>query len=231
MLHVALAELAARPRAADARAASRGSAWIERHRVLQLIAEAERAARLIKAGACPHAAGERLVDQPAVGQEIDGRVGRLDIDRAERAAPVVPHAFQRPLGARRRRGIDGRVAGPALRSRAAPRMKTMSFSCPSSRAIGDLHGRAGVEPGAHAAGQPNAPHGRGIRRRAVAAEKLGAVAGDGARRLAAIDKGDPVGELGAVGVAGEERAADRVQLRHHVHQRLARADSPSTHSQ
>ncbi len=54
----------------------------QRHRVLQLVAEAERAAGLVEARPRPHAAGERLIDQPAVGQEIDGRVGRFDMHRA-----------------------------------------------------------------------------------------------------------------------------------------------------
>ena len=39
-------------------------------------------------------------------------------------------------------------------------------------------------------------------------------------RLAAVDEDDPVGKLGVVGVAREERAADRVELGHHVHERF-----------
>ena len=56
----------------------------QRHRVLQLIAEAERAARLVEAAARPQAAGQRLVEQPAVGQHVERRVGRLDLHGAER---------------------------------------------------------------------------------------------------------------------------------------------------
>ena len=106
-------------------------------------------------------------------------------------------------------------------------MKTISCSCPSSSVDRDLHGGARIESRADAAGQPHAPHGRGIRRRAVAAEELGAVAGHGSVRLAAVDEDDPVGEFRAVGVAGEKRAADRIQLGHHVHERLARAVRPA----
>ncbi len=69
------------------------------HRVLELVAETERAARLIESGAGPHAAGQCLINEPAVGQEIDRRVGRFHIDHAERPAPVVPHALDRPMGA------------------------------------------------------------------------------------------------------------------------------------
>ncbi len=51
----------------------------ERHDVLQLVAEAERAARLVIPAARPESAGERLVDQPAVGEHVDGFVGGLDL--------------------------------------------------------------------------------------------------------------------------------------------------------
>ena len=44
-------------------------------------------------------------------------------------------------------------------------------------------------------------------------------AGDGARRLAAVDEGDAAGELAVVGVAGEQRAGVRVDLGDDVHQR------------
>ena len=67
----------------------------ERHHVLQLVAETERPARLIEAAARPDTAGERLVQQPAVGQQVERRVGRLDVDRAERVVPVLPDRFER----------------------------------------------------------------------------------------------------------------------------------------
>ena len=64
----------------------------------------------------------------------------------------------------------------------------------------DLHGGARVESGADTAGKSNAAQGRRVRRRAVAAKELGAVAGHRSNGLAAVDKGDPVGELRAVRV-------------------------------
>jgi hypothetical protein len=67
----------------------------QRHRVLQLIAEAESAAGLVVAAARPQATGDRLVQQPAVGQQVQGTVRRLDLDRAERAAPVLLHRVER----------------------------------------------------------------------------------------------------------------------------------------
>ena len=203
----------------------------EGHRVLQLVAEAERAARLIESGARPHAAGERLVDEPAVGQEVDGRVGRFDIDHAERPAPVVPHAFQRPMGAVDAAEPLHELPRLRLRCRRRRAMKTMSFSCPSSSVERDLHGGARIESRADAAGESHAAQRRGVRRRAVAAEELGAVAGDRSVRFAAVDKDDAVGELGAVGVAREKRAADRVQLRSPRASATCPRSSPSTNSQ
>ncbi len=105
------------------------------HRVLQLVAEAERAARLIESRAGPHAAGQRLINEPAVGQKIDRRVGRFHIDHAQRPAPVVPDALDRPMGA-----VDAaeplRQASWLPPPRAAPIVKVMVRSCPSSSVSG-----------------------------------------------------------------------------------------------
>ncbi len=84
----------------------------------------------------------------------------------------------------------------------------------------NLDGGARIETGAQAAGQPHAAHGGRIGGTAVAAEEFGAVGGHGAGCLAAVDEGDAIGELGAVGVVGEDGAADGVQLGHHLHERL-----------
>ena len=180
VLHVSFAELMARQHGADARAASR-LGMHQGHRVLQLVAEAERAARLIEARARPHAAGEGLIEEPAVGQEVDGRVGRFDIDRAEGPAPVVPDALQGLLGA----------GGAAEPLNELPRLLFAAGGAEDEDDVlflsvlkfeRDLHRRARIESRADAAGEPHAAHGRGIRRRAVAAEELGAVAGHGAHR-------------------------------------------------
>ena len=53
---------------------SRGLGVHQRHDVLQLVAEAEGAARLVVAAARPQPAGQGLVQQPAVGQHVEGLV-------------------------------------------------------------------------------------------------------------------------------------------------------------
>ena len=94
VLHVAFAELM-RGGAEQMLAGEGRLGMHQRHRVLQLIAEAEGAAGLIKAGARPEPAAKRLIDQPAVGQHVDGGIGRFDVDRAERAIPKFVDAFER----------------------------------------------------------------------------------------------------------------------------------------
>src|SRR5206468_1137094 len=78
-------------------AEERGLAVEERHRVLELIAEAERTTGLVEPASTPHPAGEHLVDQPAVREEVERRIRRLNVDRAERAIPIRPHRVQRDL--------------------------------------------------------------------------------------------------------------------------------------
>ena len=60
----------------------------------------------------------------------------------------------------------------------------------------------------------------GFAKRAVAAEELGPVAGDGAGRIVHVEEGDPVGEFGVVRVAREERAGFGVDFGDHVHGRF-----------
>ena len=87
MLHVALDELP-RGGAQQVLARHRRPRGGQRHAVLQLVAEAIRAARLVESRARPDAAGQRLVQQPAVQHDIHRPVGRLHLDRAEHLVPV-----------------------------------------------------------------------------------------------------------------------------------------------
>ena len=88
MLHVALDELPRR-RAQQVRARHRRPRCDERHAVLQLVAEAIGAARLVECRASPDAAGQRLIQQPAVQHDVHRPVGRLHLDRAEDSVPVL----------------------------------------------------------------------------------------------------------------------------------------------
>ena len=69
--------------------ASFGSWSKQRQRVLQLVAEAEGAARLVEGRARTDAAGEALVGQPVVDHRVERLVRRLDLQRVEEAAPFL----------------------------------------------------------------------------------------------------------------------------------------------
>src|SRR5262249_59910500 len=70
----------------------------EREHVLQLISEAKRAARLIERRAPPHAAPERLVEEPAIQHQIHRRLRRAHLDRSEQLVPEQPRALGRVGG-------------------------------------------------------------------------------------------------------------------------------------
>src|SRR6266436_6777704 len=65
----------------------------QRHHILQLVAESERAAGLIETAPAPDAAAQSLIQEPAIGHEVGSRVGSIDIDRAECVTPVTPDSF------------------------------------------------------------------------------------------------------------------------------------------
>ncbi len=93
MLHVAFAELMRRgPQEVLTGEGRLG--MHQRHHILQLVAEAERSAGLIKSGARPQAATQGLIQQPAVGHHINGGIGCLDQHGAERPIPVLPDSFK-----------------------------------------------------------------------------------------------------------------------------------------
>src|SRR5947208_14458430 len=76
-----------RARAQDVVPCEIGRGVHEGHHVLQLVAEAVTAARLIKGRAAPHPAAESLVKQPAVEQKVGRKLGRFHFDRAQEPAP------------------------------------------------------------------------------------------------------------------------------------------------
>ena len=180
MLHVALDELPRRRRAADGARVSCGRGEAQRHAVLQLVAEAVGAARLIEAGARPDAAGERLIEQPAVEHDVHRAVGRPDLHRAQHVAPMARHLRRAPRRDRPR-------GSGATRSRAAsaeaawPRNATTSTLSPGAeRRPSRCSAAQGSSAGAGRARQRRLAGERRRRREpAAAAEELGAVGGPG----------------------------------------------------
>ena len=98
VLHVAFGKLARR--ADEDLLAQHGRCGPgQRHRVLQLVTKAGGAAGLIEAGLGPQPARHRLVQQPAVDQRVEQRVGRAHGGRAEQVVPVAAHLVQPLHGA------------------------------------------------------------------------------------------------------------------------------------
>ena len=86
VLHVALGELSG-GRAQQVFARQVGPDSGERHAILQLVTKAIGSAGLIEGRAGPNAAGERLVEQPAIEHEVHRAVGSLDLDCAQSLIP------------------------------------------------------------------------------------------------------------------------------------------------
>ena len=142
---------AATRRGADVRATQVRPRVDQREHVLQLIAEAEGAAGLIRAAARPDAAGKRLVQQPAIHDQVERIVGRVDL-----IAPSVSSHCARP-----RRALDCACAATSS-ARQLERMRAVA-PWPSTNATlrdspgsiaDDLQRGAGIEPGAGAPGEP-----------------------------------------------------------------------------
>ena len=199
-------------RAAVARAASSGRGVDQRHRVLQLVAKAVRAAGLVVAGAAPDPARQRLIQQPAVGEEVDGRVRRAHLDGAERPLPVRLHRFERIARGPGVAVMQHQLIGVFLASRPTPSRKTISRDWPSASSNGTWMARARVDPRADAPRQARRAE-RRDRAAAVAADEFGAIATDRAGDVIDVEKGDVVGKFGVVGVARQDRAAVRDRSR------------------
>src|SRR4030095_4173647 len=66
--------------------------------VLQLIAEAEGAPGLVVAGPRPQTAADRLVEQPAIHDQVERVVRRADLDDVEVFVPRAPDRRQACIG-------------------------------------------------------------------------------------------------------------------------------------
>ena len=69
----------------------------ERHHVLELIAKAIGAARLIKRRARPDTTGQRLIEQPAVEQNVHSTIRSCYLHRTKDVIPVLHDRAQGPI--------------------------------------------------------------------------------------------------------------------------------------
>ena len=168
MLHVALDELPRRG-AQQVLARHRRPRGDQRHAVLQLVAEAVGAARLIERRAGPDAAGQRLIQQPAVQHDVHRTVGRLHLDRAEDVVPVAADLGQHVVQIGRAVARD-QSARASCALAASPRKKTISMRPFGGSTIVVRSAPHGIETGAHGVGERRRA---GQRRRAFAVSRCG----------------------------------------------------------
>src|SRR5439155_27335575 len=163
----------------------------QREDILELIAESERAARLIRPAPRPDAATECLIHEPSIHQEIEGIVGRMHLNDTERVVPEVLSPRQGVPGLSEvgvtDREIRRMTEGVALsqHERDLPRFARLEVD-------GDLQRRAWIEACADTAGQPTAEQSGRRSEVVIASDKVGAIAGERARRLRGVPERDTI---------------------------------------
>ena len=191
----------------------------QRHRVLQLIAETEGAAGLVKTGLRPESARHRLVQQPAVDHRVEQRVGGLHCRRAEQRVPVLAHRVH-ALGRRRRCGLHGKLPrGLGARRVAQQEHPLDRFASDQTQSRGQRSAR--VQPAAAALAEVVGQHQAAARVEAfapvagpvarVVAGIVGIAAGQGQKRGAAAEAGRSLGLGGQQ--RGQSRCAGRFEPR------------------
>ena len=171
VLHVARPELASRG-TQDVLAGDGGPRDAKRHHILQLIAIAPGAARLVKRGTRPQPASERLIEQPAVQEHVHRPVRRLYLDRAERLLPELRSTSlnEASRSAARYRAISSSAAAPGgLLAEKEHDLRLLAGLQGEAR----LQRAARVKPRAHAIRQGLGPEQRrGLGERAVSAQEF-----------------------------------------------------------
>ena len=99
-------------------------------RILQLVTKPISAARLIQSGTSPDAAAQRLVEQPAIHQEIDGKHRRLDLNRGQESIPPTPRGRESLFNVCCVAGNAKSTAGHARHRRPVQAQITIVFSSP-----------------------------------------------------------------------------------------------------
>src|SRR5438067_10668903 len=188
VLDIALHKLS-RGRAQDVVASEVGRGVHEGHHVLQLVAEAVTATRLIKGGAAPRPAAESLVKQPAVEQKGGRKLGRFHFDRAQEPAPPTAGFLECSLDVRRIAKTSHEFACCFFVVR-LPEKKSHLDGVSRFNLHHDLYGGARVEAGANVAGQSFVLHRGRIAQRAVAPDENGAITGERGRRWSRSGRSD-----------------------------------------
>ena len=142
---------------------------------MKLVAESERAARLVRAAPGPDATTERLIQQPAIHQEVERIVWCVDLYRAKRLVPESRRAANRvlhfteagvPCG---ERDCVRCIAPLAQHERDAARFPWRDLNP-------DLQRRAWIQACAHSSTQTLAEQSRRCGQRPIPPDEVGAIA-------------------------------------------------------
>ena len=220
MLHVAFDELPRR-RPQQLLATNLRRRIEHRQRILNLVAKAEGASGLVEGRSPPNAADQRLIEQPAIDHEVDGRVGSPNLHRGQQLVPETAYWRQRRLPRGRAPDIVAASARAATASVVSPRTKVTLVLSPAARFTSTCSAAHGSMPASARLERPCRSRAAGRRWRAVAAEELDAIrtspcAAVGARPQ--MQHGSAIVE--PVWIAGEDGAARRVDFRDDEHRRL-----------
>jgi len=155
--------------------------------------------RLVRLRFAPKAHPE-FVQQPAVGQHVEGRVGCFHIDRAEVCRPVLTHRHR----GRRAQRLILEAIGPGFR----PQWR-LAYTEPetiSALARGQLEAHldrsAGSRAGPHLAGKGACASSRQERAATpLRSQEFSPIAAYGASRLIHVEESSPVAKLRVVGCA------------------------------
>src|SRR5208282_4967037 len=138
----------------------------KRHHVLQLVAETEGTPRLVECAPPPNTAGESLVDEPAVSQDVEGLVGCFYLHRAQRVLPVLPYRFERVMGGSRFAETTRQVVSVLFATAYAEREDDLAL-LPVGQLERNLYRGTGVESSPRSPGQPGSTHSSRTPKRAV----------------------------------------------------------------
>ena len=147
------------------------------HDILQLIAIAVGAARLVKRGARPHPARQGLIQQPTVEKDVHGAIRCLHLHRTQGLVPVVRDRLELRVEVGRPIALDedqGSRGGGLL----AEQKPQLGFF-PRPQGDRGLQGAAGIQTCADAIRQAVCvEQRRRFRERSMTADELGAIGGE-----------------------------------------------------
>ena len=223
VLNIAFAEL---PRGGpqQMRADKIGPCHCERQHVLELVTESVRTSALVERGAAPDATRERLIQQPAVEQQVHRRVRRCHLHCAQYPVPQFLDFAQRRTNVDCTVAFDERSGIVSVGTFAEQEQHLGTFS--RIELHRRLQGGTGIQPRAGAPRQYlPALKRRGVIEARVAAQELEPVAGPRRLAPAQIGKRNTIREIRVPGVSCKQGAGCGVELGDHMWRRNASRNS------